>query len=662
MKPEYSEILLLQMQQHAMLFDLSSMQGRQWSTERITDFFINIQAMLPVRSMVEIGAHEAGFSLAVKKKYPHFSVYAYEANPYVYEKYAGTAEIQNSGIAYTHLAISNYDGEVSFYISNTIQAKNEAKDSKRHSVLIRKNDNDTTKITVPCRCLDSLFQNAKDEEQGLSLWIDAEGATKLIMEGAGNILSRVYSVFVEVESETKFDNQWTEKELCSFFVENGFLPVTRDFAFRHQYNMIFVRKEFINNIEYAYQTFLSYTMSAKIRFMAKQNQLSLIKNRYVNSVSVENLIPAGLPDSIHSFGELEEAFALLPELRQEKELTAADDVVVVCHDKEVEFTIDWYKEKIGKVPPLYVKDLSYNQRTDVQIYDLNQIDPSMNVHVFFRQGKGPSLTCFAQLAMRLHYKGICRYTIEKYSLEKMYLNGVQHFYDESMLKTIMDFYNLLKDRSSKYTYLAACKSCREGKAGYTPIADFEQYFHPSVPFKSTDIMCEGGIDNGYTTKLFSEACSAGTVYAFEPVKENFEKSKKNLQNYDNVELIDKALWSHSGKIGLNLDVASLSGAHVLEDATENLCDAVTVDEFFADKELDIIKLDVEGGEIPVLQGSLESIKQKHPKLLISIYHKRNGLDLLNIPKLLLPFLGDYTLYVAHHRPWFNETILYAVAK
>ena len=69
----YSDILLLQMQQQAMLFDLSSMQGRQWSTQRITDFFINIQHLLPVQTIMEIGAHEASFSLSVKKKFPQFN-------------------------------------------------------------------------------------------------------------------------------------------------------------------------------------------------------------------------------------------------------------------------------------------------------------------------------------------------------------------------------------------------------------------------------------------------------------------------------------------------------------------------------------------------------------------------------------------------------------
>lgn len=459
----YSDILLLQMQQQAMLFDLSSMQGRQWSTQRITDFFINIQHLLPVQSIVEIGAHEAGFSLSVKKKFPQFNVFAYEANPYVYEKYINTPAIQNSAIHYEHLAVSNYDGDVTFHISNTIQAKQEAKDSKRHSILERKTNDSTTDITVKCNTLDTLFKNELSHNQGFSLWIDAEGATSLILEGAKNLLPHVYSVFVEVESQTKFKQQWNEKELCDFMLENDFLPIARDFAFRHQYNMIFVKKDYINTIEFLYQNHFSNTLSAKIRFIAKQTPLSLLKAKYIKAPAVETLLSEPLPEKISTIEELEQAYSLIPELREVKELTSVNDVVIVCNDKELDFTINWYTEKLGKVPTLYVKDLSYNKYPDLAIYDLNQIDNSMNIHLFFKQGKGPSLSSFAYLAMSLHYKGVSKYSIEPYSLEQMYCNNKQTPFTQEENQTLMSFYNILADIPSKYTFLAACKARQSGQ-------------------------------------------------------------------------------------------------------------------------------------------------------------------------------------------------------
>lgn len=661
----YTDILLLQMQQQAMFFDLPSMQGRQWSTQKITDFFIDIQHILPVQNILEIGAHEASFSLAVKKKFPGLNVFAYEANPYVFEKYIQTPEIQNSSVHYEHLAISNSDGEITFHISNTIQAKHEAKDSKRHSILARKTKDPTTDITVKCHTLDSLFNDNIANKEGFSLWIDAEGATSLILEGAKNLLPHVYSIFVKVESQVKFEKQWNEKELCEFMLEHDFLPVTRDFAFRHQYNMIFVKKDFINTIEIFYQNFLSQTMSAKIRFITSQTPLSLLKSKYLNTPAVENLVPQNLPKTISSLAELEEAFSLLPELRQEKELTDCTNTVVVCHDKELEFTVNWYQEKLGKVPALYVKDLSCNNRNaypELQIFDFNQLDSSMHIHLFFKQGNAPIRTSFTMLAMSLHYKGFSNYTIEPYSMKLLYGNKKPTSFSADDYTALIAFYNVLDDMPSKYTYLAACKSRELGIPGFIPMANFEQYHHPQVPILSTDTMCEGGVDNGGTTKDFSQIQKEGLIYAFEPVKESFEKCQKNLSSVENIKLINKALWSKTCQIGFNTNINSPNSSSVDVNNTENLCNATCVDEFFAGKKLDIIKLDVEGAEIPVLEGAIKTIQKQKPKLLISIYHRSHGLDLVNIPKLLAPFYNDYTFYVAHHRPWYNETILYAIAK
>lgn len=381
-----------------------------------------------------------------------------------------------------------------------------------------------------------------------------------------------------------------------------------------------------------------------------------------SSYSIKNLLPKALPDKISSAAELEAAYALIPELRQEKELTDFTDTVVVCHNNELEFTVNWYKDKLGKVPTLYVKNLSNNNYLDLHIFDFNQLDKSMNVHLFFKQGKAPLKTCFASLAYHLHQKGISKYTIEPYSMELMYCNKRPTVFSDEDINALIAFYNILGDMPSKYSYLAACKARKLGCPGFIPMADFEQYIHPHVPFPAADIMCEGGIDDGETSKKFSELQKDGLIYAFEPVNESFKKCQKDLSDIANIRLINKALWSKTCKIGFNTNINAPNSSSVDINNTENLCEAVSIDDFFAGKKLDSIKLDVEGAEIPVLEGALKTIAAQKPKLFLSIYHRRNGLDLVNIPKLLAPFYKDYTFYVAHHTAWYNETVLYAIAK
>ncbi len=72
-----------------------------------------------------------------------------------------------------------------------------------------------------------------------------------------------------------------------------------------------------------------------------------------------------------------------------------------------------------------------------------------------------------------------------------------------------------------------------------------------------------------------------------------------------------------------------------------------------------IKMDIEGAEEDALRGAAEIIRQYHPTLAISIYHKHD--DLWRLPQLIRGLYPDYELYIRHHfwGPW--ETVLYCVA-
>jgi hypothetical protein len=73
--------------------------------------------------------------------------------------------------------------------------------------------------------------------------------------------------------------------------------------------------------------------------------------------------------------------------------------------------------------------------------------------------------------------------------------------------------------------------------------------------------------------------------------------------------------------------------------------------------LSLIKLDIEGAEIPALLGAAATIAQHKPKLAIAAYH--NAEDLITIPETILRFRDDYVFKLRHHSTYHNDTVIYA---
>ena len=88
---------------------------------------------------------------------------------------------------------------------------------------------------------------------------------------------------------------------------------------------------------------------------------------------------------------------------------------------------------------------------------------------------------------------------------------------------------------------------------------------------------------------------------------------------------------------------------------------ITIDDFVNNQHLnrlDFIKLDVEGAEMNVLRGGVDSILKFRPGLAISIYHKLE--DFFEIPLLIDELFTNYVYYIDYFNPYCIDTILFAV--
>jgi FkbM family methyltransferase len=178
--------------------------------------------------------------------------------------------------------------------------------------------------------------------------------------------------------------------------------------------------------------------------------------------------------------------------------------------------------------------------------------------------------------------------------------------------------------------------------------------------KKGDWIIDGGAFQGDTTLWFSDLVgSEGKVYAFEPLDKNYNVLLENIKRngLKNVITIPKALYRESKIYSM---IGDGQGTTLVENGSCAI-EATTIDEFTQSQNcprIDLIKMDIEGSEVPALEGAISTIKKYLPRLAISVYH--NGTDILAAPELIKRVEPNYSLYLRHRSNSWVDTILYAV--
>jgi len=163
-----------------------------------------------------------------------------------------------------------------------------------------------------------------------------------------------------------------------------------------------------------------------------------------------------------------------------------------------------------------------------------------------------------------------------------------------------------------------------GKSWYgSPVdASLEMTFVKDRIVRPGMVVFECGAHHGAQTILLSRWVGAsGKVVAIEPGSENTAILKKNveLNALDNVAVVNKAAAAHNGSVAMRL--ASNSAVSVRQSGWNiGRFETVTLDQVALDHNLapDFLKIDVEGFEFDVLEGS-SSILSKVPAVFIEIH-------------------------------------------
>lgn len=206
--------------------------------EEMTKVFLGMQTALKPKVVIEVGAFNAEFSQIVVNQNICDEIYAFEASPYVYERFK---DILPSKIQYIHSAISDHIGVIPFEIQSS---EGDPSLHGNNSILNRNENKAYDYVDVPCISLDEAFEGISD----ICLWIDVEGANREVLLGSSRLLKNVQSIFIETEHQEFWKNQWLHDDVVKYLGEHGFVMACSQEQYAKQTNCIFVHKNYLEKL------------------------------------------------------------------------------------------------------------------------------------------------------------------------------------------------------------------------------------------------------------------------------------------------------------------------------------------------------------------------------------------------------------------------------
>ena len=173
--------------------------------------------------------------------------------------------------------------------------------------------------------------------------------------------------------------------------------------------------------------------------------------------------------------------------------------------------------------------------------------------------------------------------------------------------------------------------------------------------KNKDII-DAGAFTGDTSIPLSKITERN-IYAFEPFNDSFNLLKMNIEanNIKNIIPINKSLGNINGSRTLYLSKNNLQGissdSSIRSYDKEIQVQETTIDTFVKENNLNVgyITVDVEGAEMDLLEGAINTIISQKPILCISIYHKVS--DYFDIIPWIANLGLGYEFEIFKEQPW-----------
>ena len=209
------------------------------TTPRLQETFLDLVTELQPEAVLEMGAKEAEFSRACRRRLPDAEIHAFEANPLIYARHREAIEAE--GVRLHHMAVAETSGPIRFLISTEIEGRPISPKSGGHSLKSRNGRVAVREEAVQGTSVDDFCAAQGLIGRPCAMWIDLEGCAYEALMGAGRMLASTLAILVEVETKAIWTGQRLAGEVDGLLRQRGFEAVAKDQEFPRQYNVVYRR-------------------------------------------------------------------------------------------------------------------------------------------------------------------------------------------------------------------------------------------------------------------------------------------------------------------------------------------------------------------------------------------------------------------------------------
>ena len=216
-------------------------------------------------------------------------------------------------------------------------------------------------------------------------------------------------------------------------------------------------------------------------------------------------------------------------------------------------------------------------------------------------------------------------------------------------KRLKNAYSLLADEESKKIFENVVYYKLTGKTEYLFDAesDKDEVYLGLLNAKEIKSYADLGAYNGDTIReLLSYSPSLSTVVAFEPDRRSFRKLSEYCETVESprIEKVNAAAWNCDATLTFGDEGNRNSGLFAKGKAISVA--ATSLDNVLDSRPVDYIKYDVEGCECEAIEGSVKTILEYRPRLLVSAYHRSE--DIFTLIEQIHALQPDYSMYLRRY--------------